>query len=60
MTLATEVKSGSDDNAIFDSNGPLSSYSFNTKTLDASISWITKTIELVAATASTPTNLFFF
>jgi hypothetical protein len=61
MTLVTEYKSGSDDNAIFDSNTPLSSYSFNSKTLDASVSWITKTAELqYLAGGSTPTNLFFF
>jgi hypothetical protein len=46
MTLVTEYKSGSDDNCIFDSNTPLSSYSFNNQTLSASVSWITKTTEL--------------
>lgn len=51
MTLVTEYKSGSDNNAFFDSNAPLSSYSFNSKTLDATVSWITKTFELVAATS---------
>lgn len=35
---------------IFDTNGPVSSYSFNTKTLGASVTWMTKTVELVAAT----------
>lgn len=62
MTLTTEYKTTLDDNALFDSNAPLSTYSFNTKTLDASVSWITKTFELVAATGGggTPTNLFFF
>lgn len=45
--------------AIFDSNGPLSSYSFNSKTLGASVTWVTRTVELVMATSATPTNLFF-
>lgn len=46
---------------IFDTNAAVSSYSFNTKTLGASVTWLTKTVELVAATGggSTPTNLFF-
>lgn len=60
MVLVTEYKTGSDDNALFDSNAPLSSYGFNTKTLDASVSWITKTIELqYLAVAAGPTNQFF-
>ncbi len=54
MTSRTEYKTGSDNNVFFDSNGALSSYGFNTKTLDASVSWITKTFELVAASDSTP------
>lgn len=61
-SLVAEYKAGSDDAAIMDSNGPLSSYSFNSKTLDASIGWITKTFVLNAGTSSgsTATNLFFF
>lgn len=47
-----EYKSGSDDCALFDSNAALSSYSFNSKTLDAAVPWFTKTFELVAAPAS--------
>lgn len=62
MTLPTngEYSTGSDDVAIFDSNGALSSYSFNTKTLSAAATSMTKTLELVASTTSTPTNLFFY
>jgi hypothetical protein len=56
MSLVTEYKSGSDDNVIFDSNTNLSSYSYNAKTIDASISWITKTFELVASSGGTPSN----
>lgn len=43
-----EFKDSANDVAIFDSDGALSSYSYNTKTLDASVVWITKTVELVA------------
>lgn len=59
MTMVTEYKSGSDNNALFDSNAPLSSYSFNSKTLDASVSWITKTTELqyLVSAGSTAHNL---
>lgn len=39
-----------DNVCIFDSNGVLSSYSYNTKTLDAAVVWISKTIELVMDT----------
>lgn len=55
MTLVTNGEnSGSGfDIAIFDSNGPLSSYSFNSKTLGAAVAWMTKTVELVAAATST-------
>lgn len=63
MVLVTEYKTGSDDNVLTDSNTPLSSYAFNSKTLDAAVPWFTKTFELVAATSGgggTPTNLFFF
>lgn len=35
--------------ALFESYGPLISYAFNSKTLDASSVWMTKTTELVAA-----------
>lgn len=49
-TLVTEYKSGSDDNAIMDSNGVLAAYSFNSKTLAATLPWLTKTTELRAKT----------
>lgn len=39
-----------DDVCIFDSNGALSSYSYNTKTLDAAVVWISKTVEMVEDT----------
>lgn len=45
-TLVAEYKSGSDDVAVYDSNGPLSAYSFNSKTEAASVNWITKTFVL--------------
>ena len=38
--------------ALFDTNGPVASYSFNQKTLDGSVAWMTKTIELVAEVVS--------
>lgn len=64
MTLPTngEASGAGFDIAIFDSNGPLSSYTFNNKTLPFSSNWITKTAELVAGASGggTPTNLFFF
>lgn len=40
------VQNSSNFLAIFDSNGAVSSYSFNSKTLDASSVWMTKTTEL--------------
>lgn len=51
------------ETAIFDTNAPVSSASFNSKTLAATTPWFSKTIELNAAVGggpATPTNLFFF
>lgn len=50
QTLVTEYKVTSDDNALFDSNAAVSSYSFNSKTLAAALPWLTKTAELQMAT----------
>lgn len=59
MVLATEYKTGSDDNAIFYSNKPLASYAFNTPTLSAAQVTMTKTTELHAAgTAQTKSGTF--
>ncbi len=47
---------------LFDSNGPLASYSFNSKAISVTSPWITKTYVIRAGTSggNTPTNLFFF
>jgi len=63
-TLVVEDIASNYEVAIFDSNGPVTSFSFNTKPLSASTSWLTKTTELVAGPdvpvgPATPTNLFF-
>lgn len=49
MTTFQEYKAGIDDAVIYDSNGPLSAYSFNSKTMAASTNWITKTLVIQAA-----------
>lgn len=46
--VSTEYKSGSDNNVMFETFGVMSSYAFNSKTLAATLPWLTKTMEMQA------------
>lgn len=62
-TLVVEATASNYEAAIFDTNMPVSTYGFNSKTLPASTHWLTKTTELVASATVTPpaspSNAFF-
>lgn len=57
-TLITDYSNaGVEENTIFDTNAGVASYSFNSKTADASITWLTKTIAIrVAPSGGTPVD----
>lgn len=56
-TLITDYSAaGTEENTIYDTNTPVSSYSFNSKTADASITWLTKTVAIRAVPTGTSAN----